>query len=69
MRKADYQILAAAIKRHGVERTEGEAGASYHYSSAEAAKGARQCAEAIAGTFVRFASVDREAFLKACGVT
>lgn len=65
MRKADYAILAEAIKKHGIERTKGH---GYHYTTAAHAEGARQCAEAIAGTFARFAHVDRTEFLKACGI-
>lgn len=65
MRKVDYAILAEAIKKHGIERAEGH---GYHYATKEHAEGARQCAEAIAGTFVRFASVNRAEFLKACGI-
>lgn len=68
MRKADYSILAEAIKRHGIERTGPDALPGYHYTSPDAAQGARQCAEAIASTFARFAHVDRAAFLKACGI-
>ena len=66
MRKIDYQILAEAIKKHGIERTEGH---GYHYPTKAHAEGARQCAEAIAGTFARFAHVGRAEFLKACGLT
>ena len=66
MRKIDYQILAEAIKKHGIERTEGH---GYHYATAAHAEGARQCAEAIAGTFARFAHVDRTEFLKSYGLS
>jgi hypothetical protein len=66
MRKADYQILAEAIKKHGIERTTGH---GYHYPTAAHAEGARQCAKAIAGTFAHFSHVDRAEFLKACGIT
>lgn len=66
MRKIDYQILAEAIKKHGIDCTEGH---GYHYQTKEHAEGARQCAKAIAGTFVHFAHVDRAEFLKACGIT
>ena len=65
MRKADYAVLAEAIKNHGIERTEGP---GYHCPTREHAEGARRCAEAIAHTFARFASVNRAAFLKACGL-
>lgn len=65
MRKIDYAILAEAIKRHGIERTEGH---GYHYATAAHAEGAHRCAEAIAKTFARFAHVDRAEFLKACGL-
>lgn len=65
MRKADYAILAEAIKRHGIKRTESH---GYHYHTSAHAEGARQCAEAIAKTFVRFSHVDRVEFLKACGI-
>ena len=61
MKKQDYAILAAAIKRHGQER-----GADYmDMSSVEAAE---YCARKIAGTFAHFAHVDKQEFLKACGV-
>ena len=66
MRKADYAVLTEAIKKHGIERTEGH---GYYYPTKEHAEGARQCAEAIAGTFSRFAHVNRAEFLKACGIT
>lgn len=65
MRKADYAILAEAIKKHGIERTEGH---GYHYPTAAHAEGARQCAEAIAGTFATRAHVNRAEFLRACGI-
>lgn len=65
MRKADYAVLAEAIKKHGIERTEG---LGYHYPTKEHAEGARQCAEAVSRTFARFASVKREEFLRACGI-
>ena len=65
MRKADYSVLAEAIKKHGIERTENH---GYHYTTAAHAEGARQCAEAIAGTFARFAHVNRADFLRACGI-
>lgn len=61
MKKQDYEILAAAIKRHGQER-----GPDYTNMTAEQA--ARYCARKIAGTFAHFAHVDKSAFLKACGV-
>jgi hypothetical protein len=56
MRKADYEILAAAIKKH----RDNQFGLNHH-----------DCAKAIedvARTFVRFAHVDKAAFLKACGI-
>lgn len=65
MRKADYAILAEAIKKHGINRTESH---GYYYPTPAHAEGARQCAKAIAGTFVHFAHVDRVEFLKACGI-
>ena len=65
MRKADYAILAEAIKKHGIERTEGH---GYHYPTKEHAEGVRQCAGTIARTFARFARVDRADFLRACGI-
>lgn len=64
MKKADYSVLAEVIKKHGIERTKGH---GYHYPTKEHAEGARQCAEAIAKTFVRFAHVNRADFLRACG--
>jgi hypothetical protein len=65
MRKADYAILAEAIKKHGIERSEGHC---YYYFTKAHAEGARQCAETIARTFARFAHVDRAEFLRACGI-
>lgn len=65
MRKADYAVLAEALKKHGIERTEGH---GYHYPTKEHAEGARQCAEAVAHTFARFASVNKSEFLRACGI-
>lgn len=64
MRKVDYEILAAAVQKHG----QSHAAAPYHYDTEEQAKGARLAAERIARTFARFASVDKPAFLKACGI-
>ena len=66
MRKAEYAILAETIKKHGIDRTEGH---GYHYPTKEHAEGARQCAEAIARTFARFAHVNSAEFLKACGLS
>ena len=64
MRKQDYAILAETIKKHGVTH----ARAPYHYDTAEQAKGATIAAERIARTFAHFASVNKTAFLTACGV-
>lgn len=64
MRKADYAILAAAIKKHGVENLE----VPYHWKNKDGAIGARECAEKIARTFAHFAHVDKREFLKACGI-
>lgn len=64
MRKVDYQILAAAVEKHGITH----AFAPYHYDTAAHAEGARQAAERIARTFARFANVDKVEFLKACGI-
>ena len=65
MRKADYAVIAEAIRKHGIERTEG---LGYHYLTKEHAEGARQCAEAIARQFATRAGVKSHEFLRACCV-
>ena len=64
MRKHDYEILAAAIKKHRESAIGYAAQAGVPEKDCEAA----QCAEAIARTFARFAHVNSVAFLKACGL-
>ena len=59
----DYEILAATIKRHGIERID-----MMDYPTQEAQDAARLCAAKIAGTFAHFANVNKEEFLKACGM-
>lgn len=63
MRKQDYAILAAAIKRHGSERVD-----TIDYPTEPEREAARKCAAKIAGTFARFAHVNKDEFLKACGL-
>lgn len=64
MRKQDYSILAAAIKKHRDSALGYSAQAGVLEKDCEAA----QCAEAIARTFARFAHVNAPEFLKACGL-
>lgn len=59
MRKKDYEILAAAIKKHGSDNV--------HVNNDQRI-GAQICADRIARTFAHFAHVDKVAFLAACGV-
>lgn len=56
MRKADYAILADAIKKHRDN--------ALGLGQPDAAR----AIEAVARTFARFASVDKAAFLRACGI-
>lgn len=62
MKKVDYEILAAAIKkqRDNIYFSTG-------YTSPECAAILAH-SEAIARTFARFAHVDKDKFLSACGV-
>lgn len=64
MRKQDYEILAAAIKKHRESAIGYAAQAGVPEKDCEAA----QCAEAIARTFARFAHVNPVTFLRACGL-
>lgn len=64
MRKQDYSILAAAIKKHRDSALGYAAQAGVLAKDCEAA----ECAEAIARTFAQFAHVNEPEFLKACGV-
>ena len=61
MRKADYAILAEAIKKH--RETVPTYARDFTESLATLAH-----SEAIARTFARFAHVDTVAFLDACGI-
>lgn len=61
MRKQDYVILAAAIKMHAFENV-------YDFSTMTGEAAAELCARKIALTFAHFANVDKQAFLKACGI-
>lgn len=65
MRKVDYEILAAAIKKH---RDAAVDNPGYAYGNAEQAKGAKDACEKIACTFARFANVKKDEFLAACGI-
>ena len=64
MRKQDYSVLAAAIKKHRESALGYAAQAGVSEKDCEAAR----CAEAIARTFARFAHVNAPEFLKACGL-
>ena len=70
MRKKDYEILAASVAKHRgkAEVSRNIAQAENNPELARAHASAMECAEAIAQTFARFASVDKAAFLKACGI-
>lgn len=62
MRKQDYVILAAAIKKHRENASPG-------YQSDPLQRAALLShSEAIARTFARFAHVDETEFLKACAI-
>ena len=61
MKKQDYSILAAAIKKHGFDNV-------YDFSSMDGPAAAELCARKIASTFAHFAHVEKQAFLKSCGV-
>ena len=64
MRKQDYSILAAAIKKHRDSALGYAAQAGVPEKDCQAAA----CAESIARTFARFAHVNAPEFLKACGL-
>jgi len=68
MRKADYATLAQLIreKRNGMQNAIRYAGPDE--KQALIAGHVIQCTEDIARDFARVASVNREAFLKACGI-
>lgn len=63
MRKKDYEILAAAIKKH----RESALGFGHNFD-VDFEQGRAQGCEDVAHTFARFASVDKIEFLKACGI-
>lgn len=62
MRKIDYEILAAAIKKHGLQNL------NFDYASQKERDAAKNCAYKIAGTFAHFASVNKPEFIAACGI-
>ena len=62
MKKADYAILAAAIKKHR------ENAAPVYQPDSPQRAAILAHSEAIARTFARFAHVDSVVFLDACGI-
>lgn len=64
MRKLDYEVLAATIKR---QRDRALTNCQYHFNTTDN-KPIVAAIEAIAGTFSHFASVDKRKFLIACGI-
>ncbi len=65
MRKVDYEILAAAIKKH---RDMAIFNIEYSQGTNQKALGAKEACEKIAGTFAHFAHVKKAEFLTACGI-
>lgn len=63
MRKADYAALAAIIKEQGDRLRDAQNSHAW-----EIAKARKDAAEDIARQFAGRASVDRAAFLRACGI-
>lgn len=71
MRKADYTILANTIRRHIASAYEAAANArsgSQPGAVPEFYEGKAAGLEWLAECFAREASVDRDAFLRACGL-
>lgn len=71
MRKADYAILADIIKRQRASAYQSAANARARTGAGESAEfheGRASTLELVACCFSREASVNREAFLKACGI-